>query len=888
MNYKSLAILVLLSGSVFAEPPKLRLPDTVRPSRYAVDLTVIPNRDSFHGVVDIDIDVRTPAQVIWLNATHLAIQDASFRAAGAGGVQQLKVMPGGDQFVGFAFDGPVSGEGVLHIAYRGDVSRHSSAGLFQMKEDGQWYLYSQFEPTDARRAFPCFDEPAFKVPWQLTLHVPENDVALSNTPVISESPERSGLKAVKFKATPPLPSYLIALAVGPFDVVDADSVGKTPVRVIVPRGKAPEAKEAAAAIPQLLKLLEQYTGIPYPYDKLDSVVIPISNFAMENAGLITYGESMLLADPAGDTINHHREMATLCAHEMAHQWFGDLVTTAWWDDTWLNEAFATWMETRLTGEWKPDWHMDVAQVNVRLGAMRLDQLSSARRVRQPIESNDDIANAFDDITYEKGAAVIEMFEKWLGPDTFRDGVRLYLKQHAWGNATAADFEAAMSVAAGRNVAPVFDSFLDQAGVPEVTVTLDCGSQPKVVLEQKRSVPAGSPDDPEIWQIPVCMAYESDGAVHHQCDVLSEKQSKVALKSASVCPAWLSADDRETGYYQSHYQGNLLTELLSGNGRHLTAAEKVGVLGEVNALVGTGDVSPRAALELVPEFSHDPAWQVVQAAADIAGLLRREDVPAGLREKGRRFIQQQFGDRAVTLGWVAKPDESDDTRLLREKLVPFVTAASGEKELIDQAERLAERWLKDRDGIAPEMVGPVLNVAAEFGSSDLFHHLRAAAIAERDHLVRERMIEALGLFRNPSLTRASLDLLLSKDFDSREAFYPLLFGPLTYAETRDLPFQFVKQHLDQLLARIPREAGDDYAANLPEVGGAFCDASRRAELDAFFSSRVKSYTGGPRTLAQTLEGIDQCVAERHKMAPELSAFLNEYGGDALSQGQGADR
>ena len=878
MNRKQLPIGFVLAACVGLaasppQPPELRLGNTVQPVRYAVDLAVVPNRDTFQGIADIDIEIRTPSALIWLNATRLTIQEAVFQPQ-SGPAEHLKIIPGGEQFAGFSFDHPVSGHGSLHIVYRGAVSRSDSAGIFQMKEDGRWYAYSQFEPTDARRAFPCFDEPGFKVPWQLTLHVPANDLALSNTPVLSESAASGGMKTVKFKATPPLPSYLVAFAVGPFDIVDAGHVGETPVRVIVTHGKSAEAREAATAIPQLLKLLEDYTGMPFPYEKLDSVVMPVSDFAMENAGLITYGESMLLAKPADDTINHRREMATLCAHEMSHQWFGDLVTTAWWNDTWLNEAFATWMENKIPGEWKPEWGMDITNVRDRLGAMRLDELSSARTIREPIESYDDIANAFDDITYEKGAAVIRMFERWIGPEKFREGVRLYLKQHAWGIATAADFEAAISEAAGRDIAPVFDSFLDQAGLPEVSVALRCGSKPVAALEQKRSMPPGSQKEPELWKIPVCMAYQSDGVVHHQCDLLTTQKSDVVLEGAQSCPAWLLADDGETGYYQSFYKGDLLQQLLADHGRHLTAAERVGVLGEVDALVGTGDVSPRVALQLVPEFSHDPNWQVVRSVADIASMLRGGDVPPDLRQKGARFIRQQFGDQARALGWTAKPDDTDDKRLLREKLVPFVASAGGERQLIDEAEQLAKQWLQDREGLPPEMVGPVLNVAAEFGGLDLFRDLRAAAVDEHDHLVRERMLDALGSFRNPKVAKASLDLLLSKDFDARESFYPLLFGPLAYVETRDLPFEFVKQHLNQLLARVPRDAGDDYAANLPEVGSAFCDASHRAQVESFFSDRVKAYTGGPRTLAQTLEGIDQCIANRQKLTPELQAFLDD--------------
>ena len=856
------------------EPPKLRLDRSAAPSSYAVDLTIVPDRDTFQATADISLEIRGPSEILWLNAIGLEVQEAVFRPE-SGAPLPARTIPGGDQFLGFGFDHAISGKGVLHVRYQGKISRISNAGVFQLKEDNEWYVYTQFEPTDARRAFPCFDEPSFKVPWQITLHVPADNHAFSNTPEQSESPESGGMKAVRFKPSPPLPSYLVAFAVGRFDVVDAGRVGPTPVRVIVPKGKQAEAADAAAAIPQLLKLLEDYIQIPFPYEKLDSVVMPVSDFAMENAGLITYAESSLLADPATETIDHKRELAGICAHEMSHQWFGDLVTTAWWNDTWLNEAFATWMERKIPGEWKPEWHLDVSEVNARLGAMRGDELASAREIRQPIESNDDIANAFDDITYEKGAAVIEMFEHWIGPAKFRQGVQAYLKQHAWGNSTASDFEAAISAVAGRNVAPLFNGFLDQPGVPEVSVALQCGTEPTLEVSQKRSLPIGSQAKPQTWQIPLCVAFESGGVTHHQCSLLSDPKEEIALAGAQTCPSWILPNDAEKGYYQVAYREDLLKKVLSDRGRHLTVAERVGVLGEVDALAGEGEVSAQVALELVPEFSKDPDWHVVQASANIAALLRGESVPPGLRDKGTRFIRQEFGDRAIELGWVAKPGDDDDTRLQRQKLVPFVAASGEEKKLIEQAETLARQWLNSRQGIGPDMVAPVLRVAAEFGNRDLFNSIRSAAIAERDHHVQEELLDALGSFRNPDLARAAVDLLLSDDFDLRESFYPLLFGPLTYEETRDVPFEFVRQHLDALLKRLPREVGEDYAAMLPSVGNTFCDSKHRDELDSFFADRVKDYNGGPRTLAQTLEGINLCIAARKSLAPELTAFLNKY-------------
>jgi len=866
-----------LSGALAApssDAPKLRLGDSARPTRYAVDLTIVPDRDTFRGVVDIAVEIPTPSAVLWLNATALQIQDAGFRSDS--GAEAARVAPGGSDFAGLLFDRPISGHGVLHISYEGKISRNSSAGLFQMKDGDQWYVYSQFEPTDARRAFPCFDEPGFKVPWQLTLHVPKDNVAVANTPSLSETNEPGDMKAVKFKESKPLPSYLVALAVGRFDVVDAGKVGKTPLRIVTPRGKAAEAKSAVEAIPQLLKLLENYFGTPYPYEKLDSVVMPISNFAMENVGLITYGSTLLLAKPGEDNINRQRQMAWVAAHEMAHQWFGDLVTTAWWNDIWLNEAFATWMERKIVGEWKPEWHADVTAVNERIVAMHQDSLVSARKIRQPIDSNNDIANAFDGITYEKGAAVIQMFETWIGKEKFRKGIQLYLKQHANGNATAADFEAAISSAAGRNIAPAFDSFLDQAGLPEVSATLDCTSKPKLKLAQKRLLPIGSKGSAQqVWRIPICVAYEAEGSAHHQCEVLADPRSEMVLTEAKSCPSWILANDGETGYYQVGYNEALLEKTLADKGSHLSLSERVGVLGNVDSLIGTGDISPRVALKLAVEFSNDPNGQVVASTVDIASMVKGKVVPDELRAKGAQFVRQVFGKRATELGWAGKPGESEDIRLLRQKLVPFVAGVGEQKELIDEAAKLARSWLDTHSGIPQEMINAVLHVAAEFGNQELFDRFHDAVLKEKDQRQRSRLLSALGAFRDPKLARASLELLLSKDFDPRESFFALLFGPLAYMETRELPFQFVKQNLDQLLTRLPREIGGDYAADFAFTGTGFCDASHRSEVQDFFQDRVKAYAGGPRNLAQVLEVIDLCIAERKSLAPDLSAFLKTY-------------
>ena len=304
----------------------------------------------------------------------------------------------------------------------------------------------------------------------------------------------------------------------------------------------------------------------------------------------------------------------------------------------------------------------------------------------------------------------------------------------------------------------------------------------------------------------------------------------------------------------------------------TPAERAGVLGDVRALVDSGQMSPKLALGLVPQFSGDPARQVVESALGIAELVKGRGVPDELRPKGSAYIREIFGKRALDLGWQPQAGEDENRLLLRQALVPEVASEGEEQDLIAKARQLGSAWLDDRKAISPELVSSVLRVAAEFGDRDLFDRFHAAAKKEQDHRTRETLIRALGSFRNPAIAKAGMALLLSDEFDARESFYALLFGPLAYPETRALPFEFVKTNLDALLAKLPREVGGDFAAALPEVGRAFCDEGRRAELQSFFEDRVKAYTGGPRNLAKTLESVDLCVAKKKAIGPDLVEFL----------------
>ena len=854
-------------------PPRFRLPaDEVRPIRYRVDLTIIPDQDTFTGAIDIDLQFAKPASVLWLNAEKLEIKDATLTAGGEKFAAKIITEP--NDYVGFAFNHPAGpGPATLHAAYQGATSRKDQQGLFQMKDGDRWYVYSQFEAIYARRAFPCFDEPGYKVPWQLTLHIKKDQAGFSNTPIVSETDAGEGMKTVKFAETKPLPSYLVALAVGDMEVVDAGTAGKknTRVRIVVPRGHAIEAKYAAETTPAIVNLLENYFGIPYAYDKLDEVAVPLFGGAMENAGMVTYGTGIILAKPDQDTPSRQREWVWVAAHELAHQWFGDLVTTAWWDDIWLNEGFASWTANKIVRQYHPEWHADIEALNSSQGAMQSDSLVSARKVRQPIASKDDIINAFDSITYDKGAALMDMFESYMGRERFQAGIHRYLTKYAWKNATSAEFLAALAGDDTR-IAPAFSTFLDQPGVPLVTTALDCsGGEAKLNLSQQRYLPLGSVGSADqIWEIPVCVRYAAGQSEARACELLSRKSDQLQLPQSGGCPAWVEANAAAVGYYFDLYEGKLLDALLKNDAQVLTLPEKVALVGNVSSLTRNGKIALGRALALAPSLAQDPARQVVTKTMEITTGLQDNLVSEDLLPQYRQYLLDVYGGRARDLGWKSKAGEGEDARFLRRSVVSVVANQAEDLELIAQAKQLALAWLEDHKAVDPDMVGVVLNTAARHGDRDLFDRMRAAAKKETDENFRGDLLFGLGSFPDPEIIKTALPIVLSDEFDSRESL-SILFGPTQRPQTRDLAYDFMKQNWDPLIAKLPTDTG----AYTPYVASGYCDAGHRQDVESFFTGRSTKYTGGPRILTQVLEGIDLCIAYKNAQEASVAEFLKTY-------------
>ncbi|QSQ23529.1 M1 family metallopeptidase [Pyxidicoccus parkwayensis] len=858
-------------------PPGLRLDSRVKPVRQAVTLELDPRQETFRGTADIELALFAdePLRELWLHGDELTVEAATLEVNGR--KVAVSALPVGEH-IALVPEEPVGkGSASLHLEYTGRALANEDTGVFRAEEDGRWYAMTQFEALYARRAFPCFDEPGFKIPWQLTLRVRAEDGAYSNAPVEHEDVGADGWKTVRFKPTPPLPSYLVAFAVGPFDVVDAGRAGRNgvPVRMLVAHGHAAEATWAARVTPPLLEKLEAWFDSPYPFAKLDVLAVPGGpGGAMEHPGLITFGAQSMLGPVEGDSVWRQRMFAETQAHELAHQWFGNLVTMEWWDDLWLNESFADWLAFKVINQWQPGWRWDVRRVESRGQAMEADQLVSARSIRQPIQSSGDINGAFDGITYGKGAAVLAMFESWLGPDAFQLGVRRYLQAHARGSATTKDFFRALSIVVDRDVAPAFSTFLDQPGVPLVSVELQCPKDgpPRLALSQRRYLPLGSPggQDGTPWQVPICARYTAGGAEGRACTVLSEPTGTLVLDGAKACPEQVHPNADGRGYYHALLAGDGLERLARQGGKGLSVPERRVLMDDAQALVASGDLDVAQALTLATKLLRPEDPDLVEAAVGVVGSVRDEFVPDALLPHRARFVRGLFGPMARRLGFVSRPGESEDLRMLRPSLVWLVANVGQDAVLRAEARKLALRWLEDRSVLSPDAASAVLGTAASGGDAALHQRLLQALRATRNERERELLIGALGAFRDPALSRASLELMLAPDVDAREAL-PILFNQLSEPPTRVGAFGFLREHFEPLRQRLPR----DVSMWLLASGGFFCDAEHRQQAADFLGPRAEQLEGGERALAQALERVDLCIAQRKALRPGLERFLAHY-------------
>jgi len=848
-------------------PVPMRLPDTVQPQAYQLHLVVDPAQPRHSGEVQIDLRLHQalPANgAIRLHAQDLLLQTVWLET----GARRLpgRVVRVDAARVDLRFGRALpAGPARLVLAFTGALQDKDVYGLFRQRDGGRWGAYTQFQATGARLAFPLFDEPGWKVPWTLSLTVPDDLSAVANMPVRDEAPDGPGRKRLNFEPTPPLPSYLLAFAVGDFDLRDGGPLGTDPalpLRFITPRGQAARADLAARITGPVLQRLEAWFGLPYPYAKLDSLAIPVAaDFgAMEHAGLVTYAAPLLLATPAEQTAGFERRLVVTTAHELAHQWFGNLVTMAWWDDLWLNESFASWLGDKVSAEQLPAASLPDAQQRARARAMQADRLLTARAVQQPVLRDEDMGQLWDAIVYEKGQTVLGMFEAWLGPARFQAGVQRYLQRHAWGLATSADFYAALAVD-DPTLPDALRSFVTQPGIPRVQATLLCDDgPPRLRLQQSRLLPLGAGAPPaaaaQRWQVPVRVRTPAGSARL----LLAGPEATLALPDTG-CPAWVQANADGTGYYRVAYAGDGLARLAAAPG--LPAGEAQALLDDAQGLHDAGDLDTPAVLALVQAFAGHPAAAVAERAAGLLQHLRPLAAAGPPAAYAQRW-QAAFGDRARALGWAARPDDTADNHRLRQRLVPLVADLGGDEALRQQALALARAWLADPGALPAALRAPVLATAARQGDEALFDGLLAALHASTERPLRQDLLAALGAFTPPALARRARALLLDPAIDLRDSLGPLLGAQGADPALRGDALAFVSQrHAD-----LARRLGRDEPASLPGYFASGCSADEGRALDTAFSRHAARYTGGRQALAAALEAVRLCSAWRARQAGAL--------------------
>ncbi|MFT3712855.1 MAG: M1 family metallopeptidase [Archangium sp.] len=846
--------------------PRFRLPSSARPTRASLELTIDPEQTSLHGRATYDVEVLRAVDVLWLHGVELTVEAATL---GGKPATVLTVPEGG--FLGFHLASPLPpGHVELAITFTAKIDREKSRGVYSEAERGVRYAYTFFEAIDARRAFPNFDEPGFKIPWALTLHVRKEHVARANAPIVSERDEPGGFKQVVFAESKPLPSYLVAFMVGPFDVIDGGVAGRaqTPIHFVVPKGREGELGYAKTITPKVVTALEDYFDMPYPFVKLDVAVVPRFWGTMEHPGLLAMGQPLTLIRPEQETRERQERYANIAAHELAHYWFGDLLTMAWWNDTWLNESMGQWLDLIITDAVAPAWHLR-EDVDRPLDALARDEALTAKRIRQPVETPQDIEASFDGaLTYNKGNSVLTMFEHALGRDAWRDFMRTWVRKHEWKNVSADDFLDDLSAAFGPARAAQFRTFLEQPGAPLLRSKVACtGGKATLTLTQERSLPAGTKDDvAHEWKMPVCFRFGDAKQSSRQCVDLEAHSTTVTLDR---CPTWVVLNEDGAGYFRSEVDATALKALFTprsplASAARLAVTEKLMLLGDVSAAVDRKEVPIETQLALAPLVFSDADARVAAGGVSLA-RVPSDPLDDATWKKLRAWQRKVFGARARQLGWKRQPGDSDDVHRLRRMLLWLV--AEDDAALRDEGAKLGRAWLATRTGIADDLVPVALRLLARTGSAADFDALVQRALDTGDRDEQARLLSAVGSFTDPKLLERALALLNDPRFDVRDSAR-VLGAALNTRDNRAATYTWLEKHLDEVLSRM---RDDEASWVLSDVASA-CSAELLPRAKALSEPRAPKYGGAENYVRSSLEQSAMCVALSKEQLPAIVKFL----------------
>ena len=836
-----------------------RLPDTVIPVHY--DITVAPDLAGakFTGDETIRVRIANPTSTIVLNAAEITFDEVTVRTGGRLAKATVALDAGKEQAT-FTLASPVQGDAEIHIRYAG-ILNDDLRGLYLSKANNRRYAVTQLEATDARRMFPSFDEPAMKATFALTAIIDAGDSAISNGRVLSDTPGPAGGKhTIKFEQTAKMSTYLVALAVGDF-VCNEGAADDIPIRICSTpdkKGLTGFALESAQAV---VKYYNRYYSIRYPFKKLDIVAVPdFAAGAMENTAAIFYRETFLLADDSA-SVGTRKTIAGVLAHEIAHQWFGDLVTMRWWDDLWLNEGFANWMQSKPVKAWKPEWHLELDEVHDNQTAMSLDALQSTRPIRSKAETPAEINEMFDPIAYDKGAAVLRMIEAWVGEEAFRTGVNAYVDQYQYSNARAEDFWNTIAKSTGKPVDRVMTTFVDQPGLPLVVAEVNCGvngDRAEVVLTQERYV-RDAPAQPatQTWQIPVCLRASNGRTV---CDVIDERRESIALEG---CPTWFIANAGARGYYRTASSPEAVRRM-SDYVEPLTPAERMALLSDEWALVRANRHDIGVFLDLAGGFRGERSSDVLQTLTTPLTPLAEHIASDAARPKFRAWVASLLNPVLQDVGIEPRPGDTDEARAVRAAVVGTLGEIARDPAVLAKARELVSQELDKPGSVEPTLLNVIVGLAALEGDTALYERYLAAAKSATNPEDKYRYLFGLAAFDTPALVRRTFDLILSPDVRAQDA--RIFLGRLLQsADQRDLVWDLMQQHWPELHKKDATGLG--YVVSALST---FCDATTAEEIRAFFTKN--KVPEAERALQQTLERVSSCARFAAVQRPNLDAWF----------------
>jgi puromycin-sensitive aminopeptidase len=847
-----------------------RLPADVRPLEADLHVSVDPAQSgAFSGDVLHHVELARSKRTLELHAVGLTITRAHAEIGDQRVRARIQPRPERETVEIVLAEALPAGAVTLVLEFKGKLAS-DLRGFYAARSGERKYAFTQLESTEARRFFPCFDEPSLKARFGLSVTTAHANTVISNNPVEKIVPREGGQKTVVFAQTPPLSTYLLALAVGELVASEPVHCGETEIRIWHVPGKEPLTAFALDAARETLARLEAYFDLPYPYEKLDLVAVPeFEAGAMENAGAVFFRETLLLVDPARTTTLELKRVAEVICHELAHMWYGDLVTMAWWDDLWLNEAFATWMAYQVVDAWKPEWRMWSTFQHDRSAALGMDALDNTHPIYIEVRSPSEATENFDLITYEKGAAVVRMIERYLGAEVFRAGVRQYIREHREGNTVAADLWNALADASGQDIAPIMRAWIEQPGFPLLRLDrVERGGRHLVRYRQERfrpNIDAPAKDATKRWPIP--WVGRAGGAVGSRSvrQLLARTRGEFELEGEA--PRFLYGNAEEAGFFRPLHTREELASIAQ-HSRELTPVERQGLAGHLAAALRAGhtDLASFFGFALALGGESDPdvlsaLRPALEACARSAGRTLGPDAEHKLRTR----IAETFAPALRALGFAPAASESDDTRRLRAGLFALVGDVGESAEVRAKAGELASAYLTDRTSVEPELAATATPIAASCGDAALYDRYLAARKTAPTPLEARRLLMALGEFRTRELVQRTLALNLTDEVSAQDVGL-LLGAMLGNPSAAPATWEFFKRRFPALRKKLPPAL----VARPIEATAALATREARRDIAAFFKKHP--VPTAVRAVKKALEQIDLSCAFDARVKPQLARWL----------------